>query len=142
MIKATAYRTGERFKGGFTPKRYKAVSGVVYRGRGESTRPKHRNGTGQQCVWQSMRMLRTFTYPDLVATAEVSMSTARTYCSLLQEHGYVKLIRTPKHLPNKEREGKVATYRLVKDTGPIAPKRQGEGIHDANLKKEGIHEVA
>jgi hypothetical protein len=143
FIKVTAYPTGERFIGGFTPKRYKAINGVAYNGRGQSNAPKHRRGTGQQCVWQSMRILRTFTYPDLVSTAEVSMSTARTYCNLLMQFGYVRQLRgRPSHLPNHERIGEYAVFKLIKDTGPIAPKRQKGGLFDANLNKEIQHDVA
>ncbi|BCV29227.1 winged helix-turn-helix domain-containing protein [Shewanella algae] len=143
FIKDTALPTGERFIGGFTPKRYKSVNRAEYRGRGKSTAPKHRRGTAQQCVWQSMRIMRTFTYPDLVATAEVSMSTARVYCNLLAQFGYVRQVRgRPNHLPNSQRVGEYASFRLVKDTGPIAPKRQKGGLFDANLNKEIQHDVA
>ena len=141
FIKVTAYPTGERFIGGFTPKCYKAVNGAQYSGRGHSTAPKHRHGTGQQCVWQSMRILRSFNYPDLVATAEVSMSTARTYCNLLMKFGYVRQVKArPNHLPNQQRIGEYAGFRLVKDTGPLAPKRQKGALFDANLNKEIQHD--
>ncbi|MCH4295602.1 hypothetical protein MJ923_14940 [Shewanella sp. 3B26] len=143
LIKVTAYPTGERFKGGFKPRRYKPVKGATLLGRGHSRKAKHRRGTGQQRLWQSMRILRTFTYPDLVATAEVSISTARTYCCLLIRFGYVRVVRPrPDHLPNAQRTGQCASFRLVKDSGPIAPKRQGDGLYDTNLKKEIHHDVA
>lgn len=142
-IKPTAYPTPERFKGGFTPKRYKPCKQAEYKHRGSGRAQKHRAGTGQQCVWQSMRLLRNFSYPDLVATAEVSMSTARVYTNFLIKFGYVRMVRgRSDHLPTAERAGVYAVYRLIKDTGPIAPKRRYKVLFDANLNKEIHYEVA
>ncbi|MDL3984612.1 hypothetical protein [Shewanella xiamenensis] len=126
----------ETTKRGPKPKRYAVVS------QGRFAQSKRRHGDSQQRVWQSMRILRNFTYSDLVATAEVSKGIANSFCNLLMRFGYVRQIRAnPTNLPVQERSGQYAVYRLVKDTGPIAPKRQDIFLFDANLK-EYLHAVA
>lgn len=120
-------------------KRYAAVSQTL---RGQSEQTKRRYGARKQRLWQSMRILRNFTYPDLVATAEVSLSSAHAFCNLLIKFGYVRQIRAnPTNLSLQDRAGQYAVYRLVKDTGPIAPKKQDIFLFDANLK-EYLHAVA
>lgn len=129
----------ETTKRGPKPKRYIVVSKTI---KSKFAQSKRRYGDCQQRVWQSMRILRTFTYSDLVATAEVSKGIAKSFCNLLMQFGYVHQIRAnPTNLPVQQRAGQYAVYRLVKDTGPIAPKRQDIFLFDANLK-EYLHAVA
>lgn len=143
-VKQTSLRKVEHFKGGFRPKAFKAVTGAspLLVGKGGHTSPKTRRGTAQQLVWQSMRVLRTFTVCDLVATTGCSDSTARAYLSLLTKFGYVRrLPSTHMRLSNEQRVGQRSRYKLLKNTGPVAPKRQREGLWDANLKQE-VSDVA
>ncbi|MGL5028453.1 MAG: hypothetical protein ACRC6P_21135 [Shewanella oncorhynchi] len=121
---------------GALSKRYKAVANKQYIERGMKT--------DQQLIWQSMRILRSFNYPELVSTTGINVGQIRTYCSLLMRFGYVRLVvAVPNHLPPKERIGQYATYRLIKDTGPIAPKRLGcHVLYDGNLNQEIQHDVA
>lgn len=80
-------------------------------------------------MWNSMRQLRGFTSVDLAATAETSTNGARKYCKHLLDAGYL-VIATPK------REGVPlghAIYRLVRNTGPVAPRISKSGLFDGNL---------
>lgn len=121
---------------GALSKRYKAVANKQYIARSMKT--------DQQLIWQSMRILRSFNYPELVSTTGFDVGQIRTYWTFLVRFGYVRLVTAaPNHLPPKERIGHYATYRLLKDTGPIAPKRLGsKGLYDGNLNQEIQHDVA
>ncbi|WP_425099167.1 hypothetical protein [Tropicibacter sp. S64] len=95
--------------------------------------PQRRAGaTAEGNMWRSMRKLPNFTPIDLVAHSnaggvEVSMEKARRYCRDLLQAGYLRVIETA--IP-RQRE---ARYRLIRDTGPVAPKRTKlTGIDDPN----------
>ena len=68
-------------------------------------------------VWQSMRILRRFTIPDLCRTSGATSNNVRKFIWRLAEHGYVTM-----HAPNVSgRTGSYHGWRLVKDTGPDYP---------------------
>lgn len=48
-----------------------------------------RRDTGRQRMWQSMRILRRFSLPDLARTAEVKVDNARKYVLALERHGFL-----------------------------------------------------
>lgn len=80
-------------------------------------------------IWNSMRILRTFTRPDLVATAEASPDNVKKYVSGLREAGYLALA-------GQHQSGQAGSYqqfRLVRNTGPVAPRLSAAGLYDANL---------
>lgn len=76
-----------------------------------------------------MRQLRSFTTGDLVATAEIGESLAQKYVLALQRAGYLAVLQ-PKR---SGVTGGHAQYRLVRNTGPVAPRINQDGIFDANL---------
>lgn len=93
------------------------------------TRVFHRQPRARDRIWQAMRILRSFTVADLVATAEAGRENARRYVVGLRNAGYVVMAR-PKR--NGHRGGH-ALYRLVRDTGPHAPRLQSDGrTYDPN----------
>lgn len=79
-------------------------------------------------MWKSMRMLREFTPPDVEATAEASKANVRKYIKGLATHGYLQLQRAATGQP-----GGHAIWRLVKNTGPVAPRLSKDGLYDANV---------
>jgi hypothetical protein len=80
-------------------------------------------------MWKSMRMLRVFTTADLEATAEVSYNHAKKYVRALGEAEYLVMAQ-----PRKSGvTGGHASYRLVRNTGPVAPRFAIDGLFDANL---------
>ena len=77
-------------------------------------------------MWMSMRMLRTFTIQDLMATAEVGYHAAQKYAAALCKAGYLRRLgRTGPH--------RTMCWRLFRDTGPWAPiRRRGGLVYDPN----------
>ena len=74
-------------------------------------------------IWQSIRVLRQFTQPDLIATAEAGRDNVRKYVRGLLRAGYL-VIGQPK---GNGKKGGHTIYRLVRDTGPHAPRQQSDG---------------
>lgn len=86
---------------------------------------------GRARMWQSMRMLRTFTVADLQATAEVSRASATHYVRALLDAGYLQpAVRNARICRNKFR-----SYWLTKNTGPHAPRVSRDGsVFDPNIE--------
>ena len=83
-------------------------------------------------VWRCMRQLRTFTVPDLMATAEATKREADRLNRALVAVGYVRELRK-----SSGEVGDFTTYRLLKDTGPHAPRIRTNGdVWDINLQQE------
>lgn len=74
---------------------------------------------GRSRMWRSMRILRQFSVADLVATAAVMPSEAYLYIRLLTEAGYLQCLRLYKAGRGNSYP---ALWKLVRDTGPFAPK--------------------
>lgn len=75
-------------------------------------------------LWKSMRMMRRFTIPDLIETAEASDTCARKFVRALVESDYVHVLRKTNF-----RLMTHTTYLLVNDTGPQAPRlRKREAV--------------
>ena len=82
-------------------------------------------------LWQSMRTLRQFTHADLMATAEAERSSTQKYVRGLCHAGYVCPV--PGRLQGQP--GSRIAYRLVRDTGPYAPRVAKSGtVTDPNLE--------
>ena len=100
---------------------------------GARTRVYRRQPKARDRAWQSMRILRQFTSADLVATAEIGTDNARCYIRGLRRAGYLIVTR-------KKQEGKKSgheVYRLVRNTGPKAPRLQSDG----NTYDPNTHEI-
>lgn len=89
-----------------------------------------RPGKARQKMWQAMRVQRSFTVADIVATAEVSYTNARKYVRALARGGYIAC-ESPRR---SGRTGGHARWRLAIDRGPAAPRIGHEGIVDPNLE--------
>jgi hypothetical protein len=82
-------------------------------------------------IWRSMRMMRRFTISDLCATATASNHNVSVYLGALVSAGYVRKLK--REVPKRGLEGH-AIFALIKDTGPMAPKRATDGsIFDPNV---------
>lgn len=86
-------------------------------------------GLGRARLWKSMRHLRMFTRPDLEATAEVKAHAVAAYVSALIRSGYLLSVSPyQRGVPGGEEK-----FRLVKNTGPAAPRVLRDGsIFDPN----------
>lgn len=90
-----------------------------------------------QRIWRSMQIERVFTVESVVTTAEAKPSNVRRLIYALLKVGYVRRQRA-----HNCRIGQLAQYRLVKDTGPYAPRVRNSGeIFDVNLQQtlSGAH---
>jgi len=93
----------------------------------------HRKPRARDRMWQSMRILREFTAHDLEATAEAGHSNAKQYLLGLEAAGYLRRIRRT----NFQRGGPQTAWRLIRDTGPKAPRLQSDGTtYDPNDHSE------
>lgn len=97
---------------------------------GQVQRTPLRSNQGRSRMWQAMRVLRRFTAPDLIATAEVGDSAAAKYVRYLLRAGYLRCVVAKVN----GRTGGHAHYRLVKDTGPFAPRVGKHAVRDPNLE--------
>lgn len=80
-------------------------------------------------AWQSIRIMRCFALPDLVATAEIGEDNAKKFVRGLERAGYLKRVQEKR---NGHKGGHVV-YRLVRDTGPHTPRLQTDGrTYDTN----------
>lgn len=99
------------------------------RRKGARNRVWKRTPRARDRAWQSMRILRQFSVPDLVATAEIGRDNAHKYVRGLRRAGYLRVVR-------EKREGVTGgheAYMLVRDTGPKAPRLQTDGnTYDPN----------
>jgi len=97
----------------------------------ERHEPEHE---GRTKSWQSMRILREFSLADLQVTAEVTYDSAKKYVRLLERAGY--LLRVVRH---SGQPGSYARWRLVRDSGPVAPILRGglrpDRVYDPNLQE-------
>ncbi|KMK68557.1 hypothetical protein [Puniceibacterium sp. IMCC21224] len=106
----------------------------------KSTR-KHRNSFRAR-AWRAMRVRRVFTMADLISDAEDGNgrheSNLSRYLGVLKQAGYVVELarRTP---GSATTSNGYKRFRLVRDTGPIAPVHvaKTEVLHDFNLE-EGV----
>lgn len=94
--------------------------------------PKPAGRSALMNLWSAMRGLKTFSTVDLAAhstteTVAVSVEGARSYATALLAAGYLKVER--KAVPGKCD----ATYRLIRNTGPVPPMlRRVEAVVDLN----------
>jgi DNA-binding IclR family transcriptional regulator len=83
-----------------------------------------------------MRILRRFTIPDLVATAEIQRANVQAYLIGLERAGYVRR--------EAERQSghrlKCVVFRLIHDTGPQAPTLHKGQVRDLNTLPEITHD--
>lgn len=85
--------------------------------------------TGRTRLWQSMRIMRQFSLPDLVATAEVNSDNARKYVGALTRAGICRVSREKRN----GYKGGHQVWFLVRDLGPHAPTIQTDGgVWDPN----------
>lgn len=92
-----------------------------------------RGADKREKLWRAMRILRTFTIGELAAVIELaSVKSVSAFCSELQRAGYLTVQRGNHH------QHECARYRLIRDTGPIAPwaMNYSAAVYDPNEDKE------
>ena len=87
--------------------------------------------TARDRIWQSMRILRHFRLPDLVATSEAGENNCLKYTRGLCAAGIVRVVQ-PKASGLK---GGHIAFSLVRDLGPKAPRLRADGTtYDPNAQ--------
>lgn len=119
-----------------TTKRFKLVrDGGLHAPRLKKDGSPVTQGGGVRNMWRSMRQMGTFTPIDLVSLSNtdsvtVTENTAKSYCSMLLKAKYLKVVQ--KAVPGK----RPATYRFVRNTGPLPPQIQRvKQVFDPNLNQ-------
>ncbi len=101
------------------------------RTQGARTRVAKRRTRTRDRVWASMRMLRTFSIPDLMATSDAGYDNVKKYVRGLERAGYLRRIAD-----HTGRKGQHARWILIRDTGHIAPRLCSDGTtYDANTAR-------
>lgn len=96
------------------------------------------NVTPQQSMWFVIRKSGVFSYRDIAMQANtedtaVTEELAREYCQMLANAGYLRVER------KADGRGRLALYRLVKNTGPRPPREKRiRAVWDDN-KQEFTH---
>jgi hypothetical protein len=96
---------------------------------------KPRKGAARQRIWQSMRILRRFTIPDLCKTASARPNNVKKFVRSLTIHGYVA--KYGKYTSG--RKGSYQQFRLVRDIGhsyPMKCDRCGNVLSAACTREE------
>ena len=96
---------------------------------GQRKRAAHSGAIQRDRMWNSMRQLRTFTSADLVGTADAGRDNVKVYLRGLEAAGYVECIAKATGRP-----GVFATWRLLRNPGPIAPRLSRDGVFDAHIE--------
>jgi hypothetical protein len=95
---------------------------------------KARSGGGaRERAWQSMRILGSFTLPDLETTSGISLENARKLVLRLEQAGYLRRVST-----HVTRPGMHHKWQLLRNSGPRVPVvRQGRPlvVYDPNLNE-------
>lgn len=90
-------------------------------------------GLGVEQMWRTMRHMKEFTSSELMLHActddvQVSLATVKSYCTMLLACGYLTCIQ-------KGNAHRQATYRLTRNSGPLAPQVQRiKQVFDPNTK--------
>lgn len=99
-----------------------------------------RGRTGQQLVWNTLRINQTVTVSTVVAVTGCNPKTVQLYLRNLERAGYLRAQKVDTRLPNDEIAGRETLWRIKPaaasvpgDTGPKAPiHRRGKGMYDQN----------
>jgi predicted transcriptional regulator len=94
------------------------------------TIPKIYKKNGRQQLWNNIKIARTFTIESLLSSIDVKITSAQEYVKCLKDAGYIVLIKEGKKQKGV-RNGK-NLYRLVNDTGRLAPRKVKDGMWDQN----------
>jgi hypothetical protein len=101
-------------------------------GAAEEPRAPSRGQSPERNMWTAIRTLANFSARDVAIhgsteTVRLSESEAQAYCRALLRFGYLRVVR--KAVPGRS----PATYRLIRNTGPQAPRlRRVTGLQDPN----------
>jgi hypothetical protein len=90
-----------------------------------------RKVTDRERIWRVLRVIRgTFTVRDVERLSESGYHNARRYIWMLTNEGYIRNVGAS---DAHRRPGREALYKLIKITGPLAPKLKDGAFYDPNV---------
>lgn len=126
-------------------KRYKinpAATGKPRLGKGavKGACIKRQGKTGQQLIWNALRINRVVTVSTIVAVTQCSAKSIHLYLKNLEKAGYLRVQKVDTRLANCDIAGHETIWKLRPsanglpgETGPKAPiLRRGQGMYDQN----------
>lgn len=123
------------------PKRYKVNPNRgseprLGKGAKHGDKIKRQGRTGQQLVWNALRINRVIVVSSVVAVTQCSRKSVEAYLRILENAGYLSCRKVDTRLANKEIECHESVWKLIRETGPKSPiHRRGQGCWDQNEGK-------
>lgn len=119
------------------PKRYKCnpAKGEPRLGKGarKGDSISRQGRTGQQLIWNALRINRTVVASSVVAVTRCSKKSVVGYLSVLEKTGYLSCRKVDTKRANNEIECHESVWKLIRETGPKAPiYRRNKGCWDQN----------
>ncbi|MGL6612328.1 hypothetical protein ACSZN8_00040 [Aeromonas caviae] len=94
-------------------------------------RPRRREKSKQQKMWNAMKIERFFTTIDLCITTDASTRHACRYVVKLERAGYLRAV----YKVNIKIAGAISRYTLIRDTGSMSPIIRDDGVWDQNEQR-------
>lgn len=85
-------------------------------------------------IWETLRAVKEARAEDIALKCKVPLTTTRDAIALLRRGGYVEIVAR-----GNRRPGEANRFRLVRDTGPVAPRRCFDTLIDGNTHK--VHKL-
>lgn len=121
-------------------KKYQVLTAANEPNLGKGCKPgtliKRQGRTGQQLIWNALRINRTVVVSSVVAVSQCSPKSVSGYLRVLHKAGYLRCKKVDTRLPNHVIECHESIWTLIRETGPKAPLyRRGTGCWDQNEQK-------
>ncbi|EGR1044235.1 hypothetical protein VCSRO12_0209 [Vibrio cholerae] len=86
----------------------------------------------EQKLWNNMKIEQVFSIKSITSTLDIKESTANRFVKKLQKAGYLVRVINSRRVASNEFNYR---YRLIKDTGRLAPLSRRNGLWDLNEQK-------
>ncbi len=100
------------------------------RRKGDHTKAARRDA--RQRAWQSMRILKQFTHPQIETASQIKRDNLGRFIRSLVRCGYIRCVK--EHVSGSP--GSFKIWRLIRNSGPNRPIPRNDGqVFDPNTKK-------
>lgn len=126
----------------FTSKQFQVVKMAAFTPQLNAAGQPIKPHLGVLAMWRCMKIRKTFN-AQTVATdssqgsVSCTVATAKAYCGALERTGFLVIVKPASNA------GQLATYRLVRDTGPLPPAiTRVKAVYDRNTGELHIAQTA
>lgn len=91
--------------------------------------------TTRQKLWNNMKIEQVFTAHSLISSINVSINSSNRFIRSLYKAGYLICVCNGKKVKSSHRGTEKSRYRLVRDTGRLAPIVRDNGVWDQNQQR-------